>query len=101
MKKIRTSVKKPRAQQKNKVSDFSVTCIKQTARNTQISKPKVRIYNRRFLRRYQSVFFAKNKRPFHAKNRVERAFLTGGAAPSKSELNADSISSSEIVCVPC
>ena len=25
----------------------------------------------------------------------------GGVAPSKSELNADSISSSEIVCVPC
>ena len=59
MKKIRTSVKKQRAQQKNKVSDFSVTCIKQTARNTQISKPKVRIYNRRFLRRYQSVFCEK------------------------------------------
>lgn len=59
MKKIRTSVKKQRAQQKNKVSDFSVTCIKQTARNTQISKPKVKIYNRRFLRRYQSVFCEK------------------------------------------
>lgn len=28
-------------------------------------------------------------------------FHFGGVAPSKSELNADSISSSEIVCVPC
>ena len=28
-------------------------------------------------------------------------FCFGGVAPSKSELNADSISSSEIVCVPC
>ena len=29
------------------------------------------------------------------------ASSSGGVAPSKSELNADSISSSEIVCVPC
>ena len=28
-------------------------------------------------------------------------FFFGGVAPSKSELSADSISSSEIVCVPC
>ncbi len=51
----------------------------------------------------------KNRRLGSKKARYNRAFRRrhflsphyGGVAPSKSELSADSISSSEIVCVPC
>ena len=39
--------------------------------------------------------------PKQAKSPEYQGFFGGGVAPSKSELNADSISSSEIVCVPC
>ena len=38
---------------------------------------------------------------YHEKNRLDGRFFHGGVAPSKSELSADAISSSEIVCVPC
>ena len=48
-------------------------------------------------KRYASGKGNKNK----ASGIVTTCLVSGGVAPSKSELSADAISSSEIVCVPC